>query len=92
MTTQLRLRRVGKQYLDNTGSEDRVIDPWNTVDISLWCDLGGVGLKALSGARGFRIGAVTDFLEQTDGTLGVAEFGQSRFHGLDQRHAETLVP
>jgi iron complex outermembrane receptor protein len=53
VTTQLRLRRVGKQYLDNTGSEDRVIDPWNTVDISLWCDLGGVGLKALSGARGF---------------------------------------
>ena len=53
LTSQVRLRRVGKQYLDNTGREDRVIDSWTTFDFSLWLDLGRMGVEPLDGARAF---------------------------------------
>lgn len=53
LTSQVRVRNVGQQYLDNTGEEDRVIDAWTTLDLSFWCDLGGVGLTPLTGARAF---------------------------------------
>jgi iron complex outermembrane receptor protein len=39
LASRVRLRRVGRQYLDNTGNLDRTIDPWTTVDLSLWWDL-----------------------------------------------------
>ena len=39
------LRDTGRQYLDNTGDDDRTIDPWTTVDLSLWFDLGELGLR-----------------------------------------------
>ena len=32
------------------GNADRTIDPWTTVDLSFWFDLGGLGLTALDGA------------------------------------------
>jgi len=51
--TRLRLRDTGRQHLDNTGNKDRTIDPWTTVDLSLWFDLGGLGARALEGARVF---------------------------------------
>jgi iron complex outermembrane receptor protein len=51
--SRIRLRDTGTQYLDNTGNADRTIDPWTTVDISLWFGLGELGLKSLNGARAF---------------------------------------
>ena len=52
-SSRIRLRDTGRQYLDNTGNADRTIDPWTTVDISLWFELGELGLKSLEGARAF---------------------------------------
>jgi iron complex outermembrane receptor protein len=51
--TRLRLRDTGRQHLDNTGNKDHTIDPWNTVDLSLWFDLAGLGARSLDGARVF---------------------------------------
>jgi iron complex outermembrane receptor protein len=53
VASQIRVRRVGQQQLDNTGNQDRVIDPWTTVDFSLWMDLAAVGITPLEGARAF---------------------------------------
>lgn len=53
VASQVRLRRVGRQQLDNTGLAERTIDPWTTVDLSLWCELGRLGLAGLDGARAF---------------------------------------
>lgn len=53
LTSQVRMRNVGQQYLDNTGDEDRTIDAWTTFDLSFWVDLGGLGLEAFDGARAF---------------------------------------
>ncbi len=36
----LQVRRVGKQYLDNTGDEARTIDPATVVDLALFWNLG----------------------------------------------------
>ena len=51
--TQVRVRNVGKQYLDNTGNEERTIDPWTTLDLSLWFDLDRIGLQSLAAAQAF---------------------------------------
>ncbi len=51
--TRVRLRHTGRQYLDNTGEADHVIDPWTSVDVSLWLDLAGAGWQALDGATAF---------------------------------------
>jgi iron complex outermembrane receptor protein len=51
--SRVRLRDTGRQHLDNTGLEDRTIDPWTTVDLSLWFELGEMGLRSLAGTRAF---------------------------------------
>ncbi len=51
--TRLRIRNTGEQQLDNTGDSERVINPWTTVDVSLWLDLGAAGIDALEGAMAF---------------------------------------
>jgi iron complex outermembrane recepter protein len=51
--SRIRVRNVGKQYLDNTGNEDRTIDSWATVDLSLWFNLDRVGLRAFEAAQAF---------------------------------------
>jgi len=53
VNTRIRFRDTGKQYLDNTGNEDRIIDAWAAVDFSVWFDLGPLGLESLDGARAF---------------------------------------
>ncbi len=53
LRTRLRARNTGRQYLDNTGTAERVIDPWTTVDLSVWVDLGAVGLRSLAGTTAF---------------------------------------
>jgi outer membrane receptor protein involved in Fe transport len=53
VTSRLRLRDTGRQHLDNSGDAERTIDPWTTVDVSLWFDLGGWGMTGLEGARAF---------------------------------------
>lgn len=53
LRTRLRFRATGRQHLDNTGDEDRTIDPWTTVDLSLWLDLGGPLGDPLAGATAF---------------------------------------
>ncbi|MBU8871442.1 MAG: TonB-dependent receptor [Gemmatimonadales bacterium] len=44
LSSNLRMRKVGRQQLDNTGTADRSIDPWTTVDLSLWFDLSRLGI------------------------------------------------
>lgn len=51
--SRIRVRSVGKQYLDNTGNEERTIDPWTTLDLSLWFDLDRVGFPAFQAAQAF---------------------------------------
>lgn len=51
--SEFRVRTSGKQYLDNTGDEDRTIDSWATLDFSIWADLDRLGLGDLSNARAF---------------------------------------
>ena len=53
LTSRVRFRDTGRQYLDNSGNSDRIIDPWATVDLSLWFELGPLGWKSLDGARVF---------------------------------------
>ncbi len=53
VSSQIRVRHVGQQYLDNTGDQDRTIDAYTTVDFSLWADLSALGLEGLQGARAF---------------------------------------
>jgi len=53
INSRIRLRDTGRQHLDNTGHADRTIDPWTTVDLSLWFALGEMGLEPLKGARAF---------------------------------------
>jgi len=50
LDTSVRLRRVGKQHLDNTGQDNRVIDAYTTVDLGLSADLAALGGESLSGA------------------------------------------
>ncbi|MCB1182853.1 TonB-dependent receptor [bacterium] len=52
LRTRVRLRHTGEQALDNSGEPGRVIDPWTTVDLSLWAELGAL-TPALTGCRGF---------------------------------------
>ena len=47
--TRLRFNAAGRQHLDNSGKKDRTIDPWTTVDLSLWFELGGLGVAPLEG-------------------------------------------
>lgn len=42
LKTRLRVRGTGRQYLDNTGDDERTIDSWTTLDLSLWLDLSGL--------------------------------------------------
>ncbi|MEN8006484.1 MAG: TonB-dependent receptor [Candidatus Krumholzibacteriota bacterium] len=51
--SRTRLRNTGRQHLDNSGNREHTIDPWATVDLSLWFNLGKMGLPSLDGARGF---------------------------------------
>jgi len=51
--TRLRVRNTGRQHLDNSGLDDRTIDPWTTVDVSLWLDPVSLGLSGLDGATAF---------------------------------------
>jgi iron complex outermembrane receptor protein len=53
LSTRIRFRDTGRQHLDNTGNEERTIDPWTTVDLSLWFDLGPLGVDSLKGTRAF---------------------------------------
>jgi iron complex outermembrane recepter protein len=53
LSSNLRLRRVGRQYLDNSGLEERTIDPWTTVDLSLWLDLSSLGIAGKTMPRAF---------------------------------------
>ena len=44
---------MGRQQLDNTGRDDRVIDASTRVDLSLFLDLGRAGLRALDGMEAY---------------------------------------
>ena len=53
VASQIRVRHVGRQHLDNTGDESRLIDAYTTLDFSLWADVSALGLEGLRGARAF---------------------------------------
>lgn len=42
--SRVRVRSTGRQWLDNSGLDDRTIEPWTTLDASLWLDLRKAGL------------------------------------------------
>ena len=44
LRSRVRVRSTGRQWLDNSGLGERTIDPWTTVDLSLWLDLREAGL------------------------------------------------
>ncbi len=52
-STRIRVRNTGRQHLDNSGLEERTIDPWTTLDLSARLDLGAAGWDALDGAAAF---------------------------------------
>ena len=75
--TRLRVRSVGKQYLDNTGSEDRVIDAYTVVDFALGLDLGLLKVGSLTSMRldlRFR-----NIFDETYATGGYWEWGNYYF-------------
>lgn len=45
----VRFRAVGRQYLDNTGDDERSIDPWQVLDLGLGLDVGATGLRGTEG-------------------------------------------
>lgn len=53
LRTRVRARHTGRQHLDNSGLAERTIDPWTTLDLSAWLDLGRAGWTALDGATAF---------------------------------------
>jgi len=53
LRTRLRLRNTGRQQLDNSDTAEISIDPWTTLDVSCWLDLGGLGLRSLRGTTAF---------------------------------------
>jgi len=59
--TTLRVRSVGKQYLDNTGLEDRTIDAFTTVDLAVGVDLSALmGPSAVSTRLDLRVNNLLD--------------------------------
>ncbi len=44
LRSRLRVRATGRQWLDGSGEASRTIDPWTTLDVSLWLDLCEAGL------------------------------------------------
>lgn len=53
LTSRLRVRHVGRQYLDPTGDPERSIDPSTVVDLALFADAARLGLVDLAGVEGF---------------------------------------
>ena len=51
LQSMVRYRVVGKQYLDNTGREERTIDPYYVWDLGLTMDLGRLLWHEFSGAK-----------------------------------------
>jgi iron complex outermembrane recepter protein len=51
LATSLRLRSVGRQYLDNSGLEERSIEGHQVVDVSLTLHPAKLGLESFTGAR-----------------------------------------
>lgn len=51
VATNVRVRRVGHQHLDNSGLEERTIDAYTTVDLGLTLELGRLGPRWLHGMR-----------------------------------------
>lgn len=49
LAADLRVRHLGRQYLDNTGDRARTIAPSTILDLALFYDLGRAGVSALSG-------------------------------------------
>ncbi len=53
VTSRLRLRHVGRQYLDPSGDEDRTIDASTVADLALFAEAARLGLSGLDGVEGF---------------------------------------
>ncbi len=51
LDTSVRLRSVGRQFLDNSGSEARTIAPYNVLDLGGAVDFGRLGWQGATGAR-----------------------------------------
>ena len=53
LSADLKWRHVGKQYLDNTGDEERTIDASNVVDVAVFADLGRLLGAPFAGAQAY---------------------------------------
>ena len=64
----LRLRSVGRQYLDNLDDEEHTLDGHTTVDLSLGTELADLGLSGLAGMRAdLHLRNVLDEVYETSG-------------------------
>ena len=66
LRSSLSLRHVGKQYLDNTGNDNRIVDPYTTVDFST--DFRTEKFTGLSGVKiGVQVNNLMDKVYETTG-------------------------
>ena len=86
-STDLRYRHVGKQYLDNTGREDRTIDSSDVVDVAVFADLGRLLGAPLDGARAYlRIFNLLDEEYETWGYHDAWTHGENLYIPGAERH------
>lgn len=76
----LRLRHVGRQYLDNTGNRERMIAAATVVDLAVFYDLGRTRLAALSGLQAaVRVLNLLDERYETTGYYDEWDFGENMY-------------
>ena len=71
LDTTLRVRNVGKQYLDISGIEERTIDPYTLLDLEFGVSLDELGWRGMQGARvDLRLRNLLDEQYETNGYWG----------------------
>jgi len=91
VTTNLRVMHIGEQYLDASGDDERTIDPYTTVDLAVFADLGALAGEKLDGFVGFlRLNNLLDEEYETWGYYDAWGGGNSYIPGAP-RHVMTGV-
>jgi iron complex outermembrane recepter protein len=80
LAADLRLRYLGRQYLDNTGDRARTIVPSTVLDLALFYDLGRAGVAALSGLEvTLRVQNLLDEDYETSGYHDEWDYGENMY-------------
>jgi len=87
LSGDLHVRHVGKQYLDNTGDEERTIDASTVVDLAVFADLGRLIDPALAGAEAHvRVRNLLDEEYETWGYYDAWTYGENMYIPGAERH------